>query len=108
MKPNYPITPAMIDTTTRFWSTFGNLETEISARYLVQLAQAKGDWSDFTRAEIDAFAKENFHFNRLDENFITRRGENTFGFTHKFIATCFLSRPTPELVASEAMETATK
>ncbi len=95
---NYPIKPSDIKTTEHFWDAFGNSETEISARYLVRMAQANGSWRDFTKSEIDEFSKHKFSFNKLtyDPSMsppIKENEDGTYSFTHKFIAQCFLSAP---------------
>jgi uncharacterized protein YajQ (UPF0234 family) len=97
---NYPIKPSDINVIDHFWNAFNHSETEISARWLVRLAQKKGAWLDFTQEEINAFCEHDFHFNRLltglDNSPIKRNENGAFFFTHQFIATCFRSSPITE------------
>lgn len=95
---NYPIKPSDINSTQHFYDAFGNMETEISARFLVRLAQKNGDWRNFTKAEIDQFSKHDFWSNRLLDDGsnnppIKDNRDGSYSFTHKFIAKCFLSSP---------------
>lgn len=95
---NFLIKPQDIDTSDRFWDTFGKVETEISARYLVKLAQKKGGWDPFTKEEINAFSGEDFWFNGLvssadPEHSLIQEREGRYHFTHNFIVQCFLKRP---------------
>ena len=46
-------------------SIWQNAETEVSAYFLVKMAQKHGSWRDFTQKEIDTVAKEDFWFNKL-------------------------------------------
>ena len=65
---NFKIQPCDIDTPPggHFWGAFNNYETEVSARYIVRLCQARGGWQPFTLDEIEAFYnKSDFTFNRL-------------------------------------------
>jgi len=50
----FPIRPQDIDVSSGFWDAFGNTETEVSARYLVKMAQRHGSWRPFTLDEIEA------------------------------------------------------
>jgi len=59
------IKPRDINTSNHFWNAFGNMETEVSAWYIVKLCQEKGGWKPFTKAELDKISGENFWFNRL-------------------------------------------
>lgn len=67
--PDFPIQPKNVDLSGHFFDAFDNNETEISARYIVRLAQRKGSWEPFTLDEIEAFYQEaghkRFDFNRL-------------------------------------------
>ncbi len=61
--------PGHIDVNDHFWDAFDNMETEISARYLVRLAQQEGSWRPFTREEVEKLYQDeghqHFSFNRL-------------------------------------------
>lgn len=94
----YPIKPSDINTDQFFDNSFGEFYTEVSANYLVRMAQQNGDWRDFTQEEINKFSKQNFKFNKLiddgTDNPPIKQNENgSYSFTHKFIARCFLSSP---------------
>jgi len=103
--PDYPIKPSDIRTDGGpFWETFGNMETETSAMFLVRLAQQNGDWRNFTKDEIDAFCQHDFWFNGLSgtnsESALIRQNEDgSYSFTHKFIAKCFLTCPANQIVS---------
>ena len=101
------ITPEMIDTKKHFFDSFGHMETEISACWVVRLAQEKGTWGPFTVGEMQAFyekkgRKENFFFNKLSpkaNGWLTVEGdlyENAtalFAPTADFILRCYKSSP---------------
>jgi len=100
---NYPILPEHIKTDDHFWDAFGNNETEVSAYYLVRLAQKNGDWRNFTKEEIDAFSENNYYFNQLTDDGshnppIKTNDDGSYSFTHKFVAKCFLSSPAVDAV----------
>lgn len=65
------IAPEDINAKKHLFESFDNMETEISAGWLVRFAQARGQgWAPFTLAEIEAFyhrkyPRESFEFNRL-------------------------------------------
>jgi hypothetical protein len=104
---DYPIRPSDISTKEHFFDAFNNSETEVSAKWLVRLAQKNGDWRDFTKAEIDEFSKQDFWFNRLldDGSYeppIRKNEDGTYSFTHKFVTKCFLSSPAVKEVAKKA------
>ncbi len=67
---NYPIQPKDIDGTKHFGRAFDNMETEISARWIIRFLQWRGEgWKPFTHQEIEAFynrkQQNGFTFNRL-------------------------------------------
>lgn len=106
---DYPIKPSDISTAKHFFGAFNNREAEVSAKWLVRIAQKNGDWRDFTKVEIDELSKQNFHFNRLldDGSYeppISKNEDGTYSFTHKFVAKCFLSSPATKEVAEKASE----
>lgn len=90
----YPIRPEHINANTHFYNAFGNMETDIAARIIVQLCQKKGEWAPFTKAEIDAFCDRNFMFHRLigTKHFIAGNHDGYY-VTHEFVTRCFLSAP---------------
>lgn len=94
---NYPLRPSFIRTTGFFWDTFGNVEAENTACWLVRFAKDRGGWVSFTQGDIDRYSKHSFHFNGLlDTGFIQQKGERTTGryyFTHEFICLCYEHNP---------------
>lgn len=75
------------------WNSFGHYETEVSARWIVNLCQQKGSWSPFTQEELDTLyhAKHNevFLFNGLrDRGFLQEGGDKdnpTYHITEEFV-----------------------
>jgi hypothetical protein len=71
------------------WDTFGKLETEISASFIVRLCRRKGGWFSFTRAELDAMDRRGrFHWNGLLDPpgmWVVDRGDGTFEVTEAFV-----------------------
>ena len=68
--PNFRIKPKDIDATRHLFDAYGNIETEISAGWIIRMCQQKGSWEPFTKAEIEAFyhakgKKDGFNFNEL-------------------------------------------
>ena len=62
------IQPNELQTEKHYWDTFGNYETEVSARLIVKFLADRGKgWASFTRKELDDFfpKERGFHFNRL-------------------------------------------
>jgi hypothetical protein len=103
--PDYPIKTSDINADIFFGGAFDNTQTEISAGWLVRMAQENGDWRDFTQEEIDKFCQNQrgFPFNRLtddgtDHPPIKKNDDGSYSFTHKFIAKCFLSSPAVDQV----------
>jgi hypothetical protein len=69
---NFPIQPDHINTKRHFAEAFDNMETEISAHYVVKLCQELGTWGPFTMEQIEeiyrkAGLRDGFTFNRLIE-----------------------------------------
>lgn len=68
----YPVAPDQIDASRHLADAFDNLETEVSAGYIVRMMQERGRWEPFSRAEIEDFYQRSGHndgftFNRLIE-----------------------------------------
>jgi hypothetical protein len=66
----FPIQPDHIDASGHLYDSFGHMETEISAGWIIRFLQERGQsWAPFTFEEIDAFysrkLKGGFRFNRL-------------------------------------------
>jgi hypothetical protein len=123
---NFPIQPKDIKTTLglHFFDAFDNSETEVSAKWLVRLAQEKGGWFPFTREEIEAFYNKGGHkgfwFNRLVEAERTRRNpwseayydgggwiikeDDFYFFTDDFIKRCHKSSPVNPSAAEQITE----
>ncbi len=104
---SYPIQPILINTNQHFFDAFGNMETEISARWVVRFCQEKGGWFPFTYDELDAFYRgkglqDGFTFNRLhygqSGDFIVKGEDGRFRVTHEFITLCFSSSPSEECI----------
>jgi hypothetical protein len=104
----YPVQPNHIYTGDHFWEAFGNSETEISARYIVRLCQARGGWLPFTKEEIDTFSTHDFWFNDLcrsgsgrEERSVVKLVDGKYYVTHEFIIACFKSSPSPDLIPAQ-------
>jgi hypothetical protein len=103
---NYPIQPQHINSNQVFWNSFGNLEKETSARWIVKYCQKQGNWKPFTYQQIEEFYNlggyKNFWFNGIagvkdsPNSFLIIDG-TTYYITHQFIAKCFLSSPNLEV-----------
>ncbi len=84
-------TPDQIDMEYHFMDAFDNYEREITARWIVQLCQEKGDWMPFTKPEIDKYhlskTGKPFYFNGIvaPEYGIEERG-HLFHIGMKFVA----------------------
>lgn len=64
------IRPEQIDCTRHFFDAFDNMETEISAKWIVKFAQARArGWAPFSYEDINGFysrtIKDGYRFNRL-------------------------------------------
>lgn len=88
--------PAEIDTSQHFWDSFGQVEREISARWIVRLCQLHGSWRPFTFGELQEFYASRlrskshdrgFTFNGLDASgyYTFRRGDRIFVSTPQYI-----------------------
>jgi hypothetical protein len=82
---NSVIQPGDIDTSRHFWDTFNNLETEVSARWIVKFCQQRDKgWKPFTYDEIEQFYQENgyrnFWFNRLTQNGFIKEQDNLYHY----------------------------
>lgn len=76
------VRPENIKTNDHFWDTFGNSETEVSARWIVNFLRARnfcllGDkgWDTFPSADLENFYRhirqkpsETFYFNELNRH----------------------------------------
>jgi hypothetical protein len=108
-----PITPEDIDISRHLFDAFGNMETEISAHYIISLCQQKGGWESFTQQEIENYYRskgheDGFTFNALIEpmtqrlfgglshtvggGFIIKEGD-IFKITPQFIERAYKSSP---------------
>lgn len=112
---DFPIKPADIDTSHGLMDSFGNVETEVSASYIVRMMQERGDWTPFTHEEIEAFYSRSgrnrgFTFNHLMGEFAVHRAGGTYYdslnvvvvanegnlyVTDDFVVRCYRSRPVP-------------
>ena len=94
-----PIKPNNINAdVSHFFDTFGNMETEASAVWLVRLAQHRKGWESFTFDDINAYCAEHgpgdgFTFNQLlDRKMILRDGD-LYHFTEAFVGKCYAASP---------------
>lgn len=113
--PEHPfrIQPGDIDVTQHFFDAFGEMETEISAHWIVRLCQEKGGWVAFSEDDIEEYYRRasnnkfsGFGFNRLrdwkflddesvtkDHGFIVCGEDGLFRVTMEFIARCYHAAP---------------
>jgi hypothetical protein len=98
--------PGDIDTGQHFFNAFGNLETEISARWIVQFCQERGqEWGPFTEEELELYYNqhgyEGFWFNGLltdDQRYIRVDKEaRTYEVTPEFIRRCYKAAPSAKV-----------
>lgn len=108
-----PILPNDINISQHLFDAFGNMETEISAHYIIGLCQQKGDWEPFTQQEIEDFYRskghqDGFTFNGLIEpmtqrlfdgrphtvggGYIVKKG-NKYKITPEFVERVYMSSP---------------
>lgn len=95
------IRPDQIDASRSFMETiWQNMETEISANWLVRFAQDRNSWKPFTVAELEEFyhkkwPDEHFHFNKLRRtgHIADTIAEGTLAFTTEFVSACYLVSP---------------
>jgi hypothetical protein len=80
---DFPIKPSDINTSGPLWGAFGNSETETSARYILNLMQASGDWREFTYKELSDIHDKagngpSYHFNHLIGEFKVVRSTDSY------------------------------
>lgn len=68
------------------YGTYGNYESEVSARWIIKFCQDAGDWISFTQAEIDKFSKHDFWFNNLIEDSYIEKNGDQYSVTLSFVA----------------------
>lgn len=109
-QPNYKVKPSDIEVKEHLWNAFDHNETEISAYWLIKLAQRNGDWRPFTREDVEAVYSEKFKdgytfnllvergvgYGRPGERYLWGGGwivlsEGRYYFTEEFIERCYLS-----------------
>ena len=98
---HYPIQPESIDTQKTFAGAFGHIDTAISARIAVELAQKNGGWMPFSKDNINEYCGELYKFNRLSthddpmdsRNFIVMGEDGLYRYTHEFICVCYINSP---------------
>jgi len=90
-----PIKPSDINTREHFWNSFGNFETEVSARLIVKMCQKKDDtWEPFTQADLNkACSNSKFRLNNLENTYVKQRDDGKFEVTKKFIGKCYAASP---------------
>jgi hypothetical protein len=104
----YPIQPEDINASKHFFGAFGNIETEVSAGWIIRFLQDRGQgWKPFTQAEIYEFYSRKFTghfcFHRLiNSQAVFERPtvgwivlqDDLYYVTHHFICECHKSSPT--------------
>lgn len=101
---SFPIRPEHINADEHFFDAFGNMETEISAHYIVKMCQRRGTWAPFAVEEIEAeynkAGHRDFWWNRLiSRKWIVEDGD-MLHITDEFVTRCFQSRPTEKCTQS--------
>ena len=98
----HPVRPSHISTRGGlFWGAFDNMETEVSAMWIVRLMQRNGDrWRAFTDDEIEAEYSRSgrytgYTFNRLTGGlgWVVRGRDGKYRVSHDFICRVFASAP---------------
>lgn len=102
-----------IDIRKHFFDAFGNVETEVSARYIVEFCQLRGQgWIPFTYEQIDEFYQskghhDGFWFNRLLKQGHVVETDGQYQIWQSFIDRCFraslvveTSRPNGNIIKS--------
>jgi len=119
---NFPVQPHHINAAAPFVGAFDNVETEISAGWIIRFLQERRQgWAPFTYDEINAFYarkwEDGFRFNRLVEaemvppslarafaghhdqripvggGWIVRGADGKYSITVDFVTRCFGSSP---------------
>jgi hypothetical protein len=85
---DFPIKPSDINAAEYMWDSFDNMETDISAGWIIRLLQEKGnEWVPFTYGELNAYYRKNckaqnvgnYTFNHLLGEFaVCKRGKRYF------------------------------
>lgn len=76
-----------------------NMETEISANWLVRFAQQRDSWTPFTIEELEEFyhkkwPNESFLFNKLPlDGHISDLDDGKKAFTIEFVSACYMVSP---------------
>ncbi len=94
------VEPEKINTEQHFWDAFGNVETEISARWIVRFCQErKRGWEPFSKSEIEQFYNQHgyvhFMFNKLlsrDQRYVRVEGD-AYSVTPEFVDRCYQASP---------------
>ncbi len=111
---NYPVNPNEIDASKHLFDAFDNMQTEVSAGYIIRMLQEKGTWEPFTQEEIEKFYRKSGHtdgflFNALivpvtehlfdgrphtfGGGWIVQRPDGKFEVTEKFVRKAFEASP---------------
>jgi len=92
--PEETIKPMDIDTKKHFFASFGNMEREVSACWIVKLLQDKNpeEWEKFTTAELDKRHRmlhgNDFRFNGIEEYLIPLCPQCSGGVATSFCPQC--------------------
>jgi hypothetical protein len=113
----FPIQPDQIDTSDHLWDAFDHHETEISARWIVQFCQQRGQsWSPIRPEELTRYYRterkqphERFCFNRLIDpgtafygglgsrpvggGWLMKQDDGTLAITDEFVTRCHQASP---------------
>lgn len=118
----YPIKPSQIKTDHLFWSAYGGMETEASARVIIQLCQKLGHWGPFTPEQLSEFLQLEGHrspfcfYELIDPDVyyegnelrlaggwqIIRSTRGQYYVTEDFIVRCYNADPTDQPTNSAA------
>lgn len=100
----YPVQPKDIDGASIPCDSFGTMEREISAQWILRFCQRANSWNAFKLADLQAFYneklkyQEKFWFNGLDVDgfVVVDKEREQCQVTHDFVARYFLSSPAQE------------
>lgn len=99
----FPVQPKDINVSEHFFNAFDNMETEVSAHWIVSFLQERGvGWEPFIYDEIDMFYsrkfKSGFRFNCLiSGGWIILGADKKYYVTDEFVYRCYKSSPVKKL-----------
>jgi hypothetical protein len=81
---DYPVMPSHINTKEHFWDSFGSIEVESVARYVVKEAQKLGTWGPLTqRRGANGYAV------LAEYGWVVRGEDGFYRVTDAFVRRCF-------------------